>query len=201
MAESVSTLNAWQNFYVIVGSAGAALTGLMFVVVTLISEASTDASEEGVSAFATPNVVHFCAALLVSAILTAPWTAVWQAAWALAIEGFGGLLYLAVALGRARHQKNYDPVFEDWLWHFVLPFGAYGTLAGAGLIAAVHATGALFAIALATTLLLFAGIHNAWDTVTYMALARMRARQKKKELQAAESARAAKEQPAANRSE
>ena len=192
MPDPVSTLNAWDNFYVIIGSAGAALTGLMFVVVTLISESTTEASEEGVSAFATPNVVHFCAALLVSAILTAPWTAVSQAAWALTFEGFGGLVYVLVALGRARRQQGYKPVFQDWLWHFILPCGAYGTLAAAGLIATIHAANALFAIAAATTLLLFVGIHNAWDTVTYMALSRLRARQKKKEAQAAEAARAAR---------
>jgi hypothetical protein len=192
MADPVSTLNAWDNFYVIIGSAGAALTGLMFVVVTLISESTTEASEEGVSAFATPNVVHFCAALLVSAILTAPWTAVSQAAWALTFEGFGGLVYVLVALGRARRQQGYRPVFQDWLWHFILPCVAYGTLAAAGLIATIHAANALFAIAAATTLLLFVGIHNAWDTVTYMALQRLRARQKKKEAQAAEAARAAR---------
>jgi len=193
MPDPVSTLNAWDNFYVIVGSAGAALTGLMFVVVTLMSEATPGASEEGVSAFATPNVVHFCAALLVSALLTAPWTAVWQPAWAVGLSGFAGLLYLIVTFQRARRQTAYVPVVQDWLWHFVLPFLAYGTLAIAGFIATRHAGNALFAVAAATTLLLFVGIHNAWDTVTYMALARMRARQKKKEQQAAQAAEAARD--------
>jgi len=42
----------------------------------------------------------------------------------------------------------------------------------------VHAGGALFAVAAATALLLFAGIHNAWDTVTFLAMERARARKK-----------------------
>ena len=33
---ALSPLAPWQNFYVIIGSAAAALTGLMFVVITLI---------------------------------------------------------------------------------------------------------------------------------------------------------------------
>jgi hypothetical protein len=191
MPDSVLTLKAWETFYVIVGSAGGALTGLMFVVVTLISEETLGASEEGVSAFATPNVLHFCAVLLVSAILTAPWGDVWQPAWALAIAGCGGLVYVLVALRRARHQTDYVPVFQDWLWHFILPFAAYGTLAAAGFIEAVHEAGALFAVATATTLLLFVGIHNAWDTVTYMAMARVQAKKKRRAEDMAALAKAA----------
>ena len=36
---NISLLTTWENFYVIIGSAAAALTGLMFVAVTLIPEA------------------------------------------------------------------------------------------------------------------------------------------------------------------
>ena len=36
---AVSPFAAWENFYVIVGSSAAALTGLQFVVVTLGAEA------------------------------------------------------------------------------------------------------------------------------------------------------------------
>ena len=35
-----------------------------------------------------------------------------------------------------------------------------------------HPTSALFVIAATALLLLFIGIHNAWDTVTYVALTR-----------------------------
>ena len=34
----MSPLTTWQNFYTIIGSAAATLTGLMFVVVTLIAQ-------------------------------------------------------------------------------------------------------------------------------------------------------------------
>jgi hypothetical protein len=38
MSEAVlAPLAAWQNFYVIIGSAAATLTGLLFVVITLVS--------------------------------------------------------------------------------------------------------------------------------------------------------------------
>ena len=71
-----STLRAWESFYVIVGSSAGALTGLQFVVLTLITEAGViRGSGETLAAFGSPNVVHFCAALLVSAIFAPRGTA------------------------------------------------------------------------------------------------------------------------------
>src|SRR5260370_14564572 len=80
MQEAVlSPLATWQTFYVITGSAAATLTGLMFVVITLIAGVRQRRSSESGVAFGTPTVVHFCLALLVAAILSAPWQALWNA--------------------------------------------------------------------------------------------------------------------------
>src|SRR6266481_3759436 len=47
MQEAVlSPLATWQNFYVIIGSAAATLTGLMFVVITLIARVQDRRSSE-----------------------------------------------------------------------------------------------------------------------------------------------------------
>src|SRR6266478_2786568 len=102
----MSLLPAWQNFYVIIGSAAAALTGLMFVVIALIAGTGQRRSSASVGAFGTPTVVHFCLALLVAAAIVLPG----------------------------------------------------------------HAVPALFVIGAVTVLLLFIGIHNAWDSVLYIAI-------------------------------
>src|SRR5204863_407714 len=60
----VSPLARWESFYVIVGSSGAALTGLQFVVITLMSEGSRPTGPATIRAFGTPTIVHFCAVLL-----------------------------------------------------------------------------------------------------------------------------------------
>jgi hypothetical protein len=161
-------LSAWESFYVIVGGAAAALTGLMFVVVTLIADRQRAGSGEASGAFATPNVVHFCAALLIAAILSAPWPALWNAGLLLGICGLAGVIYSIVIIRRARHQTDYQPVLEDWLWHTIFPFIAYTTLVIAALLIPGNASLALFVIGAAALLLLFIGIHNAWDTITYM---------------------------------
>jgi hypothetical protein len=166
----MSLLPAWQNFYVIIGSAAAALTGLMFVVIALIAGTGQRRSSASVGAFGTPTVVHFCLALLVAAILSAPWQALWNADLLLGLCGLGGVIYVVIVLRRARRQTEYQPVLEDWLWYTVLPLVSYTALFVAAIVLPGHAVPALFVIGAVTVLLLFIGIHNAWDSVLYIAI-------------------------------
>jgi hypothetical protein len=166
----LTPLAAWAGFYVIVGSAAAGLTGLQFVVMALIADGRRRSSLSQIDAFGTPTIVHFCVTLLVSAILSAPWQRLVSVAVALGACGVFGVVYALVVLRRARRQTGYAPVLEDWIWYFALPFIAYAALLTAAVALALHPTSALFMIAAATFLLLFTGIHNAWDTVTYIAV-------------------------------
>ena len=161
-------LTTWQNFYVIIGSSAGALTGLMFVVITLISGTRLRKSSEPVAAFSTPNVVHFCLALLVAAILCAPWQVLWNASLPLSLCGLGGAIYIVIVLRRVRRQADYIPVLEDWLWHTVFPFVSYTALVVAAIMLPGNPASALFVTGAATVLLLFIGIHNAWDNVTFV---------------------------------
>jgi hypothetical protein len=167
-----SAFTAWESFYVIIGSSAAALTGLQFVVIALGSESKSLGTEREINAFATPTIVHFCAVLLVSAILSAPWHHHWPPALTLAATGLAGLIYTLVILRRARRSQNYKPVLEDWVWHTITPFLSYAALTIASLFLPSHTTPSLFIIAASALLLLFTGIHNAWDAVIFLALAR-----------------------------
>jgi len=57
---------------------------------------------------------------------------------------------------------------EDWIFHCVLPLVAYATLLASALTLTFRHVPAFFGVALFTLILLFVGIHNAWDTVTYI---------------------------------
>jgi hypothetical protein len=163
-------LTEWESFYVIVGSSAAALTGLMFVVITLIADLEAQRSSGALAAFGTPTVVHFCVALIVSATLSAPWHSLTRVAAALAVCGVSGVTYTFIVARRARRQNTYQPVFEDWLWHTVLPLGAYAALLLAAIVLPGNAERSLFVVAAAVLSLVLIGIHNSWDTVTYLAL-------------------------------
>src|SRR2546427_7078509 len=158
---------AWNNFYVIVGSAAGALIGLQFVVMTLIADRPRLRTPEAGAAFATPSVVHFGVVLLLSAVASAPWHALSAVAVFWGLVGLSGIVYAVVVTRHLRVQTVYQPVFEDWLFHVVLPCAAYAMLAGSAYVAHSHARPALFLVGAAALLLLFVGIHNAWDAVTY----------------------------------
>ena len=171
----MSALSSWESFYVIVGSSAGALTGLQFIVMALIADMPVnqivaDASD----AFSTPTIVHFSAVLLLSAMLSAPWHGFVAPLVLCSVSGIIGFIYVAIVVSRMRRQRGYSPVFEDWLFHVILPVIAYSMLTAAGIGAREHADAALFGIAIAALVLLFVGIHNAWDSVTYLVFVRRR---------------------------
>ena len=161
-------LTGWENFYVIVGSSAGALIGLQFVVITLIAEIPIVRDvERASSAFATPTIVHFGAVLLLSAVISAPWHGIAAAAILWGVLGLVGVIYVLIVARHMRVQSAYSPQFEDRLFHLLLPFAAYATLVGSAYAARSNVGGALFGVGAAALLLLFIGIHNAWDAVTY----------------------------------
>jgi len=170
MVDAVSSpLSSWESFYVIVGSSGAALTGLQFVVITLIADLPRRNSSNAINAYGTPTIVHFSVALAIAAVISAPWPGVWPVGALLAAVGAFGVAYVAIVFRRARAQSEYTPVFEDWLWHNILPFIAYAGVGVAGALLTLHPVGMLFIVGAMTLLMLFIGIHNAWDTVMFLA--------------------------------
>jgi len=173
------TANAgWENFYVIVGSSAGALIGLQFVVITLIADMPTEGGAQASSAFATPTIVHFGAVLLLAAAQCAPWHRIGTAAAFWGLVGLTGMLYEIIVARRMRVQVAYTPELEDLLFHLLLPFAAYATLAGSAYAARSNVGGALFGVGAAALLLLFIGIHNAWDAVTYHVFVRKRDNQR-----------------------
>src|SRR5436309_5870376 len=105
----MSEFAEWDSFYVIVGSAAGALIGLQFVVLTLIAERPPLRAADAGAAFATPTIVHFGTALLLSAILRAPWQAVTPVAALWGLVGLSGAVYTGIVARRMRVQTAYDP--------------------------------------------------------------------------------------------
>ena len=171
MHEAVSPLAAWESFYVIIGSSAAALTGLQFVVMALIADSDRQRSMREVDAFGTPTIVHFCVTLIISGILSAPWPGLRGPRLTLLSCGLFGVIYVLRVFSRARHVTGYQPVFEDWLFHVILPGISYAVLLGSAIVLVGRTTLALFLTGTTSLLLIMIGIHNAWDTVTYIAVA------------------------------
>jgi hypothetical protein len=171
----VTPLHGWENFYVIVGSSAGALIGLQFVVMTLIARMPITGGDAQVGrTFTTPTVVHFAVVLLLSAVGSAPWSGIAAAAALWGSVGLTGVVYVVLVARRLRFQTAYEAVVEDWSFHVLLPFSSYAMLAVSAGAAYSHPRAAPFLVAAAVLLLLFIGIHNAWDTVTYHVFVRRR---------------------------
>jgi hypothetical protein len=94
----------------------------------------------GVRMFVTPTIVHFSAVLGLAAFLSMPWRGVLGLSVGFGVAGVGGLVYCAF-IARS---------IADLIWHERMQ--------------------GLYAAAAASLILLFSGIHNAWDIAVWMTL-------------------------------
>ena len=167
-------LTDWQSFYVLVGSSAAALTGLTFVVITISAErgdvtGSAAARLAGLRVFITPTAVHFAAALWLSALMSIPGETAIALQVLLTASGLAGLSYCVPLLPRMRVGTfGYKPFLSDWIWNATLPVAAYLALTAAGLMLPSRLAPSLYMVSGVVLLLLFIGIHNAWDVVVWM---------------------------------
>src|SRR5213595_616813 len=123
---AVSPFAAWESFYVIVGSSAAALTGLQFVVITLIADARVRRTQREINVYGTPIGMHFSVVLLVSAILSAPWRMFSDPALWITVIGIAGLSHAVLTRRRSRLvaqqlPDTYKPVLEDKIWYLLMP--------------------------------------------------------------------------------
>lgn len=145
-------LSNWQNFYMLIGTAAATLTGLMFVVTTLIA-----------------------------GILSAPWSAFSSISLLLGLFGLGMVFYLIIVMRRMRRVPHYQSTLEDWLWYMAFPLLAHIGLILAAIALPANPALALYIISAAMVLLLFVGIRNAWDLVTFLAVERSHSENKSRD--------------------
>jgi hypothetical protein len=167
---ALSSLADWNSFYVIIGSSAAGLTGLTFVVIALAADTHR-LNTHGLRAFVTPTIVHFGTVLALAAFLSMPHQNVMSLSLGCGVAGITGLIYAGIiSVTLYRHMSDYIPVAEDWLWHAILPTLVYAALLATAFLIWHRAEQSLYAIAASSTLLLFIGIHNAWDVAVSISM-------------------------------
>lgn len=159
----------WENFYLIVGSAAAALIGIMFVVATLTAGLESRAVSRGARVFFTPIVFHFAVVVIVSAIAVVP---------ELPSPVVGVIVALCAAIGCAYSITTTIRIFSpdsqetshwsDRYFYGFLPAAAYVGLACAAGAVWLSPRGAAYAIGATVLLLLLLGIRDSWDLATYL---------------------------------
>src|SRR4051794_30516221 len=86
----------WDSFYLLVGSAAAALIGLLFVVSTLTTNVDQGRATLGAKVYMTPTVFHLAVVLVVSAMALTPNIAVHAAAAIVGLCAVVGFPYAAL---------------------------------------------------------------------------------------------------------
>ncbi|HXB57745.1 MAG TPA: hypothetical protein VN461_23490 [Vicinamibacteria bacterium] len=169
---ALSALTDWANFYVITGSAAAGLMGLTFVVIALAAN-GRGMTSSGMRAFVTPTIVHFGTVLALAAFLSVPRQNLTSLSLAFGAAGVAGLIYgVLVGVSMRRLGSRYVPVGEDWLWHVSLPTLVYGALLVMAFLIRRRVEQSLYGVATISMLLLFIGIHNAWDVAVSISVSR-----------------------------
>ncbi len=163
-------LHDWHDFYVLVGTASATLVGLMFVAVSIGTAVFNEDRRAGMTAFITPTVMHFAAALFACLLVTIP-THSWRTLGSLLGAGSlgcsiycGGLVVQIII----RHRFNVDLI--DRLFYALLPLLGYLLALIAAVLLLLHATASADLIAAAVLTLLLAAIRNAWDMMVWIVI-------------------------------
>jgi hypothetical protein len=160
-------LETWHEFYLLVGTAGVTLTGLLFVVVSLGPRVVADHQATGVRAFISPNAVYFTTALVVSAVLMVPSLPAMAIGALLCLGAVASLVYLAYTKVHQRWRHNKLP-FLDWIWFVGLPIAGYVLLLLSGIGFLLQAALSMHGVAVGLFVLLVLGIRNAWDLVIWI---------------------------------
>lgn len=137
--------------------------------ITLITQARAAGNIRDIHAFGTPTVVHFCTSLVISALMSAPWQTLAILSGCLAAAGVAGLAYSFRVFWHAR-KATYTPDVEDWVWYLGIPLIAHLALLCAAALIWWNLRSSLAIVATDAIVFLLLGVHNAWDTVTFIAV-------------------------------
>ncbi|GHF56835.1 hypothetical protein HNQ07_003709 [Deinococcus metalli] len=168
MREFHALLREWETFYLLLGTAGATLAGLMFIAVTVGERLTRRTRMPLLRAHLDPALLALLLTLILSATLLMPSLTRFWFGTVLVGSGAGGVIYM-LAVQRALpppKRRRWDG--PDWMWYAVAPLLSSGLLIAAGALAFTgQSRAALTTAALTLILLLLMGVRNAWDLVTF----------------------------------
>jgi hypothetical protein len=174
----VGKLEHWHDFYLLIGTAGATLLGLLFIAVSLGAGFLSEEKTAPTRAFYSPIVIHFASVLFISAVALVPThhsTYFAALTGACAVIGFSVSLYVTVQL----LSHDWTQYKQDHISYALLPALAYLALLIAAIMIWTGNELALDFLSGALLLLLLINIRNAWDLMLSM-VRHQTAREKKK---------------------
>ena len=162
-------LRDWRDFYILSGTAGATLVGLMFVFASIGASQLARRNMGAMRAFITPTVVHFGAVLLVCLVSIMPGQSVRSLGAALGVGALIGGAYCGQILRLIFRNFAAGLAWEDRLFYALIPVAGYLLLlASAALELDDRPADANLLAGIAIIVLIVAGLRNAWDMTVWM---------------------------------
>jgi hypothetical protein len=151
----------WHDFYMLLGTASAALVALLFVAVSIGASFLTPERSVATRTFMSPVVFHFSTLLLLSLIAMVPLHTALSLAIGITIVAIAGLGYTTVVLVGLARASISDAA--DRFGYGFCPLASYLAMLAAADLVISRATLAADILAAALLLLLAVNIRNAWD--------------------------------------
>jgi hypothetical protein len=151
----------WHDFYMLLGTASAALVALLFVAVSIGASFLTPERSVATRTFMSPVVFHFSTLLLLSLIAMVPSHTALSLAIGITIVAIAGLGYTTVVLVGLARASISDAA--DRFGYGFCPLASYLAMLAAADLVISRATLAADILAAALLLLLAVNIRNAWD--------------------------------------
>ncbi len=161
----------WGNFYFLVGSAAAGLTGLTFIAVTFGSRLITQDKLPYVEAFFSPIADHFIQAFVLCAVALVPIAGPTILGAAIILTTVVRIVQLAhtYRLTKAAAAESKDIELSDWVLGVILPAAVYVLFVVTGVLylLAIPQAPALFAVSI--LFLLVVALRRAWEMFLWIA--------------------------------
>jgi hypothetical protein len=160
-------LDAWHDFYMLLGTAAAALVALLFVAATIGTGYLSAARGSPTHTYTSPVVFHYTYVLFLSLMSLVPINTDWSFAAIIAMSAAVALGYSCFIFLRVMRGTAVD--LDDRLSYGASPLIAYAAALAAAVFIFVRSPVGPPLLAGALVLLLLVNIRNAWDLTVFFA--------------------------------
>jgi hypothetical protein len=167
-AAMFAPLEHWHEFYILLGTAAAALVALLFVAASVGTGFLSFEKAAASRVYMTPIIVHFSAVLFASAVALVPSHTAVTFALCLGLSSAVGVIYYGFLSTKILREGGNHVEFDDKLFHGVAPPISYALGVASAIMFYRGSEHAATALAVALLLLLAANIRNAWDLTLFL---------------------------------
>lgn len=163
-----TVIGPWREFYSLLGTASATLVALLFVTASIATGVFTPGRRAPLRVFLSATIVHFSSILAASLIILAPiQSRILLGPLVLACGIFGLAYSLLTWCDTVRDGLSASIDLEDRTWYVLLPIACYLFEIGSGGLMPWRTHDGCVGLAVAMSMLLVIGIHNAWDITVW----------------------------------